>query len=118
LITHPKAEELTLAVSRWLEDIRPGLDPRNAFLSRVAANILAVVTRELQSGEAVQAQAAERLTGLLGHGGGYAELTVELCEQLRTGAMDAATPGLLPALRANTLEQLAIDQPGYRHSRS
>ena len=34
---------------------------------------------------------------------------------LRAGEMDVATPGLIAALKANVLEQLAIDQPNYRH---
>ncbi|MFI4966513.1 MAG: hypothetical protein ACHP9T_14240 [Caulobacterales bacterium] len=29
--------------------------------------------------------------------------------------MGVETPGLLAALRANVLDQLAIDQPNYRH---
>jgi hypothetical protein len=32
--------------------------------------------------------------------------------------MGAATPGLLAALRGNVLDQLAIDQPTYKHDRS
>jgi hypothetical protein len=52
---------------------------------------------------------------LLGHKGAHADLTRELCERLRTGELTAATPGLLAALRANVLDELAIDQPNYRH---
>jgi hypothetical protein len=115
VITHPKPEELTEAVGRWIEEIRSQLDPRNAFLARVAANALAAVTRELTLGEEAKAAAVQRLEPILGHGGTYEGLTWELCEQLRAGDLDAATPGLLPALRANTLDQLAIDQPGYKH---
>jgi hypothetical protein len=29
--------------------------------------------------------------------------------------MDVATPGLIATLKANVLDQLAIDQPNYRH---
>lgn len=116
MISHPKPEELTDAVARWIDQIRPGLDPRNAFLARVAANALATVGRELAQGEAAKAAATQRLADLLGHGGTYDGLVWELCEQLRAGAMDAATPGLVAALKANTLEQLAIDQPNYRHA--
>ncbi|THD77642.1 MAG: protein kinase [Phenylobacterium sp.] len=118
MITHPKPQELTEAVARWIEEIRPSLDPRNAFLARVAANALAAVTRELTMGEQAQAAAVERLEALLGHGGTYAALNWELCEELRAGQMDTATPGLLMALRANVLDQLAIDQPTYRHEAS
>ena len=115
MITHPKAEELTEAVARWIDGIRPSLDPRNAFLARVAANALGAISRELTLGPAAEAAATERFVTLLDHRGGHAELNSELCERIRTGRMTVETPGLLPALRANTLEQLAIDQPGYRH---
>ena len=115
MITHPRAEELTEAVARWIDQVRPGLDPRNAFLARVAANILGVVARQQQLGPAAEAAAVERFIVLLDHGGGYAELNGELCRRLREGTMDVASPGLLAALKANVLDQLAIDQPNYRH---
>jgi hypothetical protein len=115
VISHPKPQELTEAVGRWIEEIRPQLDPRNAFLARVAANALAAVTRELTLGDEAKARAVQRLEPLLGHGGAYEGLTWELCEKLRAGDLAAETPGLLAALRANVLDQLAIDQPGYRH---
>ena len=115
MITHPKADELAEAVARWIDGIRPSLDPRNAFLARVAANALGAISRELQLGPAAEAAATERFVRLLDHRGGFAELNGEVCERLRSGAMTVATPGLLAALKANTLEQIAIDQPNYRH---
>jgi hypothetical protein len=115
VISHPRPEELTEAVARWIDQIRPGLDPRNAFLSRVAANALAAVTRELQAGEGAKAAAAARLSQVLGHEGRYEDLTSELCAKLRAGEMGVDSPGLLMALRANVLDQLAIDQPSYKH---
>jgi len=117
VITHPRPEELTEAVARWIEQIRPVLDARNAFLARVAANALATVTRELKAAEATKAAAAERLARTLGHGGSYEMLTTELCGKLRSGELRAQSPGLLCALRANVLDQLAIDQPTYKHER-
>ena len=118
MIDHPKAEELTVAVARWIDQIRPGLDPRNAFLARVAANALGTVTRELALGPAAELAAAGRIAGVLGRDGTHAELTTALCDRLRSGELNAATPGLLAALRANVLDQLAIDQPNYRHEGS
>jgi hypothetical protein len=115
VIDHPKAEELTVAVARWIDQVRPALDPRNAFLARVAANALGTVTRELALGPKAEAAATERLAGVLGRQGGHAELTTKLCERLRSGELGVATPGLMAALRANVLDQLAIDQPNYRH---
>jgi hypothetical protein len=118
VITHPKPEELTEAVGRWIEEVRPGLDPRNQFLARVAANALAAVTRELTLGEAAKAAAVHRLAPILGHGGSYEALNRELCEKIRLGEISSETPGLFAALRADVLDQLAIDQPNYRHEAS
>lgn len=115
MIDHPKAEELAQAVARWIDQIRPGLDPRNAFLARVAANALGTVARELAMGPAAELAAAERMAGVLGHEGAHAELTTELCGRLRSGELGVQTAGLLAALKANVLDQLAIDQPNYRH---
>lgn len=115
MITHPKAEELVAAVARWIDEIRPGLDPRNAFLARVAANALATVGRELASGQATERAAVARMAEILGHDGSYEDLTAEFCARLRSGELSAETPGLLSALKANVIDQLAIDQPNYRH---
>ena len=118
MITHPRPDELTEAVAAWIEQVRPQLDARNAFLARVAGNALATVTRELRQGPDAEAGAAARLAGVLGRDGSLHDLTAELCDRLASGAMGVDTPGLLAALRANTLDQLAIDQPTYRHDRS
>lgn len=113
MIEHPRADELVEAVSRWIDSVRPGLPPRDAFLARVAVNVLGVVRRELTQGPAAEAAAIARLRDLLGRDGDLKALNVDLCERLRSGEMDAATPGLLAALKANITDQIAIDQPNY-----
>lgn len=113
MIENPRADELVEAVARWIDSVRPGLPPRDAFLARVAANVLSVVKRELTLGPPAEASATARLADLLGHGGSLAELNAELCAKLRDGQMDRDTPGLLAALKANIVEQIAIDQPNY-----
>ncbi|MBP7651081.1 MAG: protein kinase, partial [Phenylobacterium sp.] len=80
-------------------------------------NVLGVVQRELTLGPAAEIDAVERMSGLLGHGGSFEDLTAELCAKLRAGEMDASTPGLLAALRANAQDQVAIDQPNYASAR-
>ena len=113
MIDHPRAEELVEAVARWIDSVRPGLPAREAFLARVAANALGVVRRELIQGPDADAAAVERLSSLLGREGSLAELNADLCARLREGAMDRDTPGLLAALKANIVDQIAIDQPTY-----
>ena len=114
MITHPRTEELAEAVAAWIDQIRPSLDPRNAFLARVAANAMATIRRELTEGAEAEAAAAMAMGGVLGKAGTYDELNAELCARIRSGEMTVETPGLLRALRIMATDQLAIDQPSYR----
>lgn len=113
MIEHPRADELIDAVAGWVESIRPQLNPRDAFLSRVAVNALNAVRRELIQGPAAEAAAIARLSPLLDMEGDLKVLNAELCARLRRGEMDVNTPGLLSALKAGIEEQIAIDQPSY-----
>ena len=115
VISHPNASELVRAVAQWLEEARPQLDSRHAYLARVASNALAIVERELTLGAGAEAAQTPKLAALLGCEGDYATLTRTLCERLRSGDMGFETPGLLSYLREDTLARLAIDQPGYAH---
>lgn len=112
--THPRTEELVQAVALWIDQIRPSLDPRDAFLARVAVNVLSVVERELTQGPAAEARAVQAMSGLLGHEGDFTTLNAELCDRIRAGDLTVETPGLLEALGAMARDQLAIDQPKYK----
>jgi len=114
MISHPTAAELTEAVRRFLdEQAAPRLEGRDAFLAKVAANALAAVERELEQAPAAEAAARQRLAALLGHDGSFESLNLELCEKLESGDFDLATPGVLAHLKASTIDQVKIDQPGY-----
>lgn len=114
MITHPTTEELVRAVALWIDQVRPTLDPRNAFLARVAVNVLSVVERELTQGPGAEARAVEAMRALLGREGDFDALNAELCDRVRSGELTVETPGLLAALGAMARDQLAIDQPKYR----
>lgn len=114
MITHPRTEELVESVRLWIDEIRPTLDPRNAFLARVAANAMATIGRELTQGPAAEAEAVALMTGVLGHEGTHADLNAELCERIRSGELTVETAGLLEALQGMARAQIAIDQPSYR----
>lgn len=114
MITHPRTEELVQSVRLWIDEIRPTLDPRNAFLARVAANAMATVYRELTEGPAAETAAVAGMAEVLGHDGTYAELNSELCARIRSGDFTVETPGLLTALTIMARDQIAIDQPNYK----
>jgi hypothetical protein len=114
VISHPRTDELAESVRLWIDEIRPTLDPRNAFLARVAANAMATIARELTLGPAAEAEATARMAEVLGRTGTCGELNTELCARIRSGDLTVESPGLLVALQVMARNQLAIDQPSYR----
>jgi len=115
VITHPKTEELVESVALWLEEIRPTLDPRNAFLSRVAANALRTVGRELTQGPVADAEGVRLMANLLGGDGTFAELNEELCARIRRGDADASPfrEAVRAAVTASIAEKLAVANPRF-----
>jgi hypothetical protein len=87
VITHPKTEELARSVALWIEQIRPSLDPRNAFLARVAANAMATIGREITQGPAAAAAAVRLMGEVLDRTGDHAELNAEICARIRSGEL-------------------------------
>jgi hypothetical protein len=110
----PTAAELIDAVSEFLNrDLGPTLTGRLAFHARVAANVLAIVRRELTLGPQADRADAARLAALLGTRGDAPTLNEELCRRIAAGEIAPDDPALIEHLWATTLDTLAIDQPGY-----
>jgi hypothetical protein len=113
---HQRPDPLDLldAVAVFLrEQALPQLPPHAAYNARVAANALDIVRRQLQLAPEAEAAEHRRLRELLQREGSLAELNRLLCERIASGAVGFDTPGLLPHLWQSTLDQLAVDQPGY-----
>ncbi len=110
----PSAAELIDAVAEFItRDLAPTLTGRLAFHARVAANVLAIVKRELSLGPDADRADAARLAALLGQEGDAAAQTAELCRRIAAGELAADDPALIEHLWATTLATLAVDQPGY-----
>lgn len=117
----PTATELLAAVRHFLEhDVLPTLDGRRRFHTLVAANVLAIVERELASEEETLAAEWTRLAGLLDAGPrptslaalrtAVRDLTRRLADEIRAGQRDDA-PAVRAHLRQTTLEKLRIANP-------
>ena len=98
----PTADELTDAVSQFLQtELAPRLsDPRLRFRTLIAANLMAIVTRELRAGDEPLRDEWRSLAALLGHHepppAAVAELRTdldalgrELCARIRVGDADS-----------------------------
>ena len=124
----PTALELLAAVRAFLEDEAiPALDARRSFHARVAANVLAIVERELVGEDAALAGEWNELTALLGHAatippqardelrGAVHALGVELAERIRRGDADAGpfAAAVRAHVRASVGAKLAVANPRY-----
>ncbi|HEY7946466.1 MAG TPA: phosphotransferase family protein [Acidimicrobiales bacterium] len=105
----PSAAELLEAVGEFLTgDVMAGTDGRLRFHARVAANVVAMVGRELTLGPRQASAHAARLTGL-----GVAD-EAELATAIRTGRLAARVEEVYAVVRATVAEKLAVAHPGYR----
>lgn len=104
----PSAGQLVAAVREWMErDVLSGTSGRLQFHTRVAINVLAMVEREIEQGDAQAAAHSARLASL-----GMAD-DAELAEAIRTGALDDRLGEVIDAVRASVNDKLSVANPGY-----
>ena len=102
----PTAAELVEATREWIEgDVRSSTEGRVAFHTRVAANVLATVQRELELGPAMAADHAARLVGL-----GVAD-EAALAAGIRHGDLTGADVERVVA--ETVVDKLRVANPGY-----
>ena len=124
----PTVAELLEAVRAFLaDDVVPALDGRRAFHARVAANVLAIVGRELAGEEEALAAEWRRLGTLLDHPTGEApagraalaatvrSFTAELAERIRRGEADAGpfAAAVRAHVRETVREKLRVANPRF-----
>ena len=113
----PDLLELISSVRRFLEEeVVPGVgDARLRFRARVAANLLAIVSREIGEAEGLLAGERERLQRLLGTGEtAVGALNAELERRIRAGEIDSGPGGpVWDHLRLTAIEKLRIANPAY-----
>jgi hypothetical protein len=106
----PSLAEIVEAVHEWIAgDVVAGTEGRLRFHARVAANMLAMVERELRLGPAQATAHRERLARL-----GVAD-DAELAAAIRAGDFDDDVSGaeLRRLLRASVVDKLLVANPDY-----
>ena len=110
----PTAAELVAAVREYLErDVMTATEGRIAFHARVAANVLGMVERELEVGDAQDADEQARLVTLLGCDGTVRELTELLAHGIREDTLDVPWSELVEGVRGTVRAKLEVANPGY-----
>lgn len=111
----PTAGELLEAVQEFLERDVVTLGGRVGFHGRVAANVVAMVRRELELGPELDTAEREGLRALLGPGmpEDLKEANAELARRIRAGELDARDPELVAHLRRTVAGKLRVANPGH-----
>lgn len=126
----PRAEELLRAVEVFLEqDVVPRLEGVARFHARVAANVVAMVAREIETQDAQLRGEWLRLSELLERDDAYPETreaawvalrqrNEALCERIRAGDADAGPwrHAVLAHLRRTVAEKMEVSRPPRRRS--
>ena len=104
----PSAVELLEAVREWMEkDLMSGIEPRLQFHTRVAMNVLDIVSREIALG-ADQLESHDELLASFG-----VESDAELSQQIRNGDHDANLLEVLERLRPVIEDKVRVANPKY-----
>ena len=110
----PDAATLLQAAADYLEaELLPTLAGYHRFQTRISANVLRTVVRELQLRPAQHAAERERLAALLNHDGEPAALQAELATAIGDGHQPLDDPALIDHLRRTLREALAINHPNW-----
>jgi len=94
-------------------EVTPAVSGRTGFLSRVGANSLDIVLRELLYGNWQQDMEQQLLRQIFHKNEPTNTLKRKLVEGLRDNCISLETDGLAPYLRQQVFTQIAIDQPSY-----
>ncbi len=104
----PSAVELLEAVREWMEkDLMVGIEPRLQFHTRVAMNVLDIVSREIAMG-ADQLESHAELLASFG-----VSTDAELSQQIRNGEHDNGLLEVLERLRPVIEDKVRVANPKY-----
>ena len=110
----PRTDELLVSVRDFLRnDVMAATEGRANFLSRVAANSLDIVLRELNFGPEHQTRELDRLQKLFQAEDDLTSLRWRLANELRDKQISLDSGALKNHLRHTVVNQIAIDQPKY-----
>ena len=111
----PAAPQLLDAVAEYLfAELRPEVPREQRFKVLVAANVCAVVAREIRAGEEPDRADLALFAELLGSEvDDVHAAAAELSRRLRAGELDSRIDELAPRLEEHVRRKLEIARPGY-----
>ena len=116
----PTAAELLDSVAEYLfAELRPEVSREQRFRVLVAANVCAVVAREIRAGDEPDREDMRLFAELLGDQvDDSRRAAAELSERIRSGELDDRIDELTPRLEEHVRRKLEIARPGYEKEES
>jgi hypothetical protein len=114
----PTADELLDSVAEYLfAEVRDEVPREQRFKVLVAANVCAVVAREIRAGEEPDREDLELFNEILGEESSDVHAAAaELSRRLRAGELDDRIDELTPMLEEHVRRKLEIARPGYEEA--
>jgi hypothetical protein len=111
----PAAPELLDSVAEYLfAELRPEVPREQRFKVLVAANVCAIVAREIRAGEEPDREDVALFGDLLGEEvEDVRSAAAELSQRIRSGQLDDRIEELAPRLQEHVRRKLEIARPGY-----
>jgi hypothetical protein len=111
----PTAPELLESVAEYLfGELRPEVPREQRFKVLIAANVCAVVAREIRAGGEPDLRDLELFNELLGEESDDVHAAAaELSRRLRAGELDDHIGELAPRLEEHVRRKLDVSRPGY-----
>jgi Domain of unknown function (DUF6285) len=115
----PTAPELLESVAEYLfDEVRSEVPREQRFKVLVAANVCALVAREIRAGEAPDQEDLSLFNELLGEEvEDVHAAAAELSHRLRAGELDERIDELAPRLEEHVRRKLEVARPGYAEER-
>ena len=111
----PAAADLLDSVAEYLfAELRPEVPREQRFKVLVAANLCAVVAREIRAGEEPEQEDLTLFGELLGRKvDDVRAAAAELSDRIRSGELDDRIEELAPRLEEHVRRKLEVARPGY-----
>ena len=109
----PSINDILLTVQKFLDDTGPKLQGEAKYHAQVSSYLLGICERELRLAGDFDRKEAAQLSEFLGSRKPLADMTGELCENIRAGKYDNNWDRVLNMVLKQTIDKVKVVKPGH-----
>ena len=109
----PSINDILLTVQKFLDDTGPKMQGEAKYHAQVSSYLLGICERELRVAGDFDRKEAAQLSEFLGAPKPLAEMTGELCENIRAGKYDNNWDRVLNMVLEQTIDKVKVVRPGH-----